>query len=38
MSVPGIYDLQGRKISGKASDLQKLPKGIYIVNGEKVVR
>lgn len=38
MTVCGIYDLQGRKISGKASDLQKLPKGVYIVNGEKVVR
>ena len=38
MTVNGIYDLQGRKLSGKADDLQKLPKGFYIVNGEKVVR
>ena len=38
MTINGIYDLQGRKISGKASDLQKLPKGVYIINGVKVVR
>ncbi len=38
MTVCGIYDLQGRKISGNASDLQKLPKGVYIINGVKVVR
>ncbi|MCR5130121.1 MAG: S8 family serine peptidase [Prevotella sp.] len=38
MTVGGIYDLQGRKISGNASDLQKLPKGVYIINGVKVVR
>ncbi len=38
MTINGIYDLQGRKISGNVSDLQKLPKGVYIVNGVKVVR
>lgn len=38
MTINGIYDLQGRKISGNASDLQKLPKGVYIINGVKVVR
>lgn len=34
----GIYDMMGRKISSKASDLNRLPHGIYIVNGLKVVR
>ncbi len=34
----GIYDLMGRKISSKASDLNRLPHGIYIVNGVKVVK
>ncbi len=38
MTVSGIYDLQGRKLSGKATDLQKLPKGVYIVNGQKVIK
>ncbi|MBQ6188345.1 MAG: S8 family serine peptidase [Prevotella sp.] len=37
MKVKGIYDLQGRKISGNG-DMKNLPKGIYIVNGQKVVR
>ena len=38
-AVPqGIYDLMGRKISSKASDLKRLPSGIYIVNGKKVVK
>ena len=34
----GIFNLKGQKVAGKASDLQKLPKGVYIVNGEKVVK
>lgn len=34
----GIYDIMGRKISSKASDLNRLPSGIYIVNGKKVVK
>ncbi len=38
-AVPqGIYDLMGRKISSKASDLNRLPHGIYIVNGVKIVK
>ena len=35
MTVRGVYDLQGRKLS---SDGMPQQKGIYIVNGEKVVR
>ena len=38
MTVKGIYDMQGRKLSSKADDVKKLPKGIYIVNGGKVVK
>ena len=34
----GVYNLKGQKVSGKAGDLQKLPKGVYIINGEKVVK
>lgn len=38
-AVPqGIYDMMGRKLSSKASDLNRLPHGIYIVNGVKVVK
>ena len=34
----GVFNLKGQKVSGKTNDLQKLPKGVYIINGEKVVK
>ena len=34
----GIYDLQGRKLSPLNSHLSTLKKGIYIINGKKVVK
>ena len=34
----GVFNLKGQKVAGKASDLQKLPKGVYIINGQKVVK
>ena len=33
-----VFDIQGRKVADGADGLQGLPKGIYIVNGKKVVR
>lgn len=38
MNVSGIYTLTGMKISGRSNDLKKLPAGIYIVDGQKVVK
>ena len=38
MSVSGIYTLTGVKVSGRSSDLKKLPSGVYIVDGKKVVK
>ncbi len=38
MTVPGIYDLQGRKLTGNSQWQGQLPKGVYIINGKKVVR
>lgn len=38
MTVKGIYDLQGRKLAGVNSQLSTLKKGVYIINGEKVVK
>ena len=38
MTVKGIYDLQGRKITGNSDKEVLLPKGVYIINGKKVVR
>ncbi len=32
-----IYDLQGRKVKAKATSLDGLPNGIYIVNGKKII-
>ena len=38
MNVSGIYTLTGVKLSGRNSDLKKLPAGVYIVDGKKVVK
>ena len=38
MNVKGIYDLQGRKLTGDSELQNQLPKGVYIINGKKVVR
>ena len=37
-STHGIYNLNGQKVAGSAEDLQRLPKGVYIVDGIKVVK
>lgn len=34
----GIYNLKGQKISGNANELNKLPKGVYIINGTKILK
>ena len=34
----GVFNLKGQKVASKSADLQKLPKGVYIINGEKVVK
>ena len=34
----GIYNLKGQKVAGSANELRNLPKGIYIVDGIKVVK
>lgn len=36
--VPGIYSLSGQKVSANGDDLNRLPKGVYIINGKKVVK
>ena len=32
-----VFDLQGRKVANSGSKMSNLPKGIYVVNGKKVV-
>ena len=34
----GIYNLKGQKVAGSAEELRNLPKGIYIVDGNKVLK
>ena len=34
----GVFNLKGQKVAGKAVDMKMLPKGVYIINGEKVVK
>lgn len=34
----GVFNLKGQKVASNAADLQRLPKGVYIINGEKVVK
>ena len=37
MTPAGVYDLQGRKVAESVDENLSLPKGIYIVNGKKIV-
>ena len=34
----GVYNLKGQKVAAESNDLKKLPKGVYIINGLKVVK
>ena len=38
LTVKGIYDLQGRKLTGDSGKEDKLPRGVYIINGKKVIK
>jgi hypothetical protein len=32
-----VYNLQGRKVKAKATSLEGLPPGVYIINGKKTI-
>lgn len=34
----GVYNLKGQKVAAESNDLKKLPKGVYIINGQKIVK
>lgn len=36
-ATQGVYNLNGQRVGSDADDLNTLPKGIYIVNGKKVI-
>ena len=38
MNVEGVYDLLGRKLSTNDSQSNSLKKGVYIINGKKVIK
>ena len=33
-----VYNIQGRKLLSGVSSLDGLPKGVYVVNGKKIVK
>ena len=33
-----IYDISGRRLSTPSSQYSTLPKGVYIINGKKVLK
>ena len=37
-AMNGVYAIDGAKISDKASDIDSLPAGVYIVNGKCIVK
>lgn len=37
-ALPGIYNISGVKVGERAADLDRLPAGIYVVNGWKVIK
>lgn len=37
MTVKGVYNISGQKVAGSI-ERKNLPKGVYIINGEKVVK
>ena len=38
MKQGGVFNLKGQKVAGKSVDMKMLPKGVYIINGQKVVK
>lgn len=38
MNTQGVFNLKGQKVAGSANMLDKLPNGVYIIDGVKVVK
>lgn len=38
MNTNGIFNINGQKVAADASSIDRLPRGVYIVNGVKVVK
>ena len=37
-ALPGIYNIMGVKVGDCEQDLDRLPNGVYLVNGWKVIK
>lgn len=37
-TIKGVYNLKGQRVAASADKLKALPKGVYIVDGEKVIK
>ena len=37
-NVKGVYNMMGQKVAGSEQQLKPLPKGVYIIDGVKVIR
>ena len=33
-----VYNLQGQKVLRQTSNIERLPKGVYIINGKKIIK
>lgn len=38
MTVKGVYNVKGQKVAGSDTQFEKLPKGVYIIDGRKIVK
>lgn len=38
INVKGVYNLSGQKLAGSVEQMKRMPKGVYIINGQKVVK
>ena len=38
VATADVYDLRGNKVLAKGSPLKRLPKGVYVISGKKIVK
>lgn len=38
MATGDVYDLRGNKVLAEGASLRRLPKGVYVINGRKVIK
>lgn len=38
IAIGSVYDLRGNKVLDRGASMKRLPKGVYIMNGKKIIR